>query len=253
MSTAPLDASRRPHKSRIVVDLDKLEEERRSRGGAGGRGPSPRGRGAKVLLIVGLAAVALVVVALVAALLWWRSFQGSPAYSLALLVDAAHRDDVRGVESLIDTDQIVTGLVPQVTEKLTGGVPLPEATRRQMDAGLQNLLPRVRETLRDEVKEGVKAVGEQAGDTPFPLLALGVRRASEVTESGDTASVKFTRGEQPVELEMKRDGARWKVTSLRDDALASRIAERVRAALPAAAPQQQPTTRQPPARRRPAR
>lgn len=252
MSTAPLDEGRRPRKSRIVVDLDKLEEERRARGGAGGRGPSTRGRASRVLLIVAVAVIAVVAIALLAAILWWRSFQGSPAYSLALLVDAARRDDVRGVETLIDSDQIVTGLVPQVTDKLTGGVALPEATRRQIDAGVQNLLPRVRETMRDEVKEGVKAVGEQAGDVPFPLLALGVRGASEVSENGEGATVKFTRGEQPVELTMRRDGARWKVTGLRDDELAARIAERVRAAMPAAAPQPTPT-RQTPARRRPAR
>ncbi|HEX5709489.1 MAG TPA: hypothetical protein VFX96_19485 [Pyrinomonadaceae bacterium] len=252
MSTAPLDESRRPRKSRIVVDLDKIEQERVARGG-GGRGPAKRGRGARILLVIALVVVALLVLALVAGFLWWRSFQQSPAYSLALLVDAARREDVREVETLIDSDQIVTSLVPQVTEKLTGGIPLPEAARKQIDAGVQNLLPRVRETMRDEIKNGVKAVGEKSGDVPFPLLAIGVRGASEVTEDGDAATVKFMRGEQPVELSMRRDAGRWKVTGLRDDELTARIAERVRAALPAAnsPPPTQPQRQ--PARRRPAR
>ena len=41
------------------------------------------------------------------AFLWWQHYQTTPAYSLAVLVDAAQRNDMTGVDKIVDTDKIV--------------------------------------------------------------------------------------------------------------------------------------------------
>ena len=51
--------------------------------------------------------LACLVVALGVAFLSWRHYQTTPTYSLALLVDAAQRNDMPDVDKIVDTDKIV--------------------------------------------------------------------------------------------------------------------------------------------------
>jgi hypothetical protein len=147
---------------------------------------------------------------------------------------------------MIDPDQIAQGFVPQVIENLAGaGSQLPPQARASLTATLPALLPRVRETMRDEVARALKGLPQnEASSLPFFARALGVRQAADVSERGDAAEVKLNAGGRPVELSMRRDGERWKVVTVRDAQLASEIAARLAASLPAA-PQQQPQQNQP--------
>lgn len=225
-------------KSRIVIDVDKARAEAQARG---------RGRrGLSKLSIAALAAAGLALVALVGAYAWWQSYKSKPAYSLALLVDAARRDDVQAVEALIDGDRVAQGFVPQVIEKLTGeGVGLPPEARARVTTALPQLLPRVRETVREEIARGVKAAAAGAGDTSFVLLALGMPRAAEIKEEGDAATATFAREGKQTELAMQRSGDRWKVVTVKDDELAAGIAQRLAASIPqtVAPPPAQPQPR----------
>jgi len=225
-------------KSRIVIDVDKARAEAQARG---------RGRrGLSKLSIAALAAAGLALVALVGAYAWWQSYKSKPAYSLALLVDAARRDDVQAVEALIDGDRVAQGFVPQVIEKLTGeGATLPPQARASVGAALPQLLPRVRETVREEIARGVKAAAAGAGDTSFVLLALGMPRAAEIKEEGDAATATFAREGKQTELAMQRSGDRWKVVTVKDDELAAGIAQRLAASIPqtVAPPPAQPQPR----------
>jgi len=177
------------------------------------------------------------------AFLWWNGYKKSPEYSLALLVDAAQRDDVRTVEQLIDGDAVAQALAPQVAEKLAGTVPAGgdmAATRGRIAAAMPQLLPRVREGVRDEVARGVKSAAEGVGGRlPFFALALGMKRYADVTEEGDAAAVTLNAVEgRPLALSMRRDGDRWKVTAITDEALAASMAARIAPAIsaPPAAP-----------------
>jgi len=219
-------------KSRIVIDVEKA----RAKAGAGRRGRRARRSLSIALLVV----VGLLVVGLVGAYAWWRSYQKGPAYSLALLVDAARRDDLAGVESLIDGDRVAQAFIPQVIEKLTGaGAALPPDARQRVTAAMPMLLPRVRETVREEIARGMKAAAAQVGDTSFTLLALGIPRAAEIKEDGDAATAIFAREGKQTELAMQRSGERWKVVSVKDDELASGIAQRLAASIPPSQPPQQ--------------
>ena len=233
----------RGRKSRIVINVAQAQAEARARRGG------PGSRRSRVLSIAALAVAGLVLLVLVGGYAWWQSYKKSPAYSLALLVDAAQREDMQGVEALIDSDRVAQGFIPQVIEKLTvGGGPVPTLPRGAVTAALPQLLPRVRETMREEMALAVKGFAESAGgEKPFVLLALGVPRVAEIREEGDAANVTFKSGERPVELSMQRDGERWKVVAVKDDGMATGIATRLAASVPAVQPQQQP---QPPSRRR---
>jgi len=234
----------RGKKSRIVIDVAQAQAEARARRG----GPGSRRR--RILSIAALASAGLVLLVLVGGYAWWQSYKKSPAYSLALLVDAAQREDIPGVESLIDSDRVAQGFIPQVIEKLTvGGGPVPALPRGVVTAALPQLLPRVRETMREEMARAVKGFAESAGgEKSFLLLALGIPRVAEIREEGDAAQVSFKAGERPVELSMQRDGERWKVVSVKDEEMATGIAARLAASLPASQPQPQPQPRRRPGR-----
>lgn len=219
----------RQRKSRIVIDVAQAQAEARAR--RTGR----FGRRSRVLTVGALVVLGVVLFAALAAYAYWQSYKSGPAYSLALLVDAARRDDLQGVESFIDAKQIADGFTPQVINKLTsGGVQLPAGVQGpQLTAAIPQLIPRVSETMREEIARAMKSIAAQAGDsTPIPLLALGISRAADIKEDGDTATVSFTSAERTTELALRREGERWKLVTVKDDALAVDIATRLAASLP---------------------
>jgi len=225
--------------SRIVIDVSSAQAQARRGGGR---------RVGRFLSLTALIIVGVLLVLLVSAYAWWRGFERSPAYSLALLVDAAQRDDKQAVESLIDSDQIAQGFIPQVVEKLAGqGSQLTPQARAQLTNVMPQLLPRVRETMRDEIARGIKDLrGGDTSSTPFFVKALGVRGLTDVKEQGDTAAVAVKSDAHALDLTMKREGDRWRVVNVKDDKLATDIAARLASSIPGnapAQPQTQPQTR----------
>ena len=220
-------------RSRIVIDVARAQGEARKKGWRAGRA-------GRLLSVTALIIIGVVLVLLVSTYAWWRSFEKSPAYSLALLVDAAQRDDTQAVESLIDADQIAQGFVPQVIDKLAGaGSQLTPQARAQLNTALPQLLPRVRETMRDEVARGLKGLrGGDTSSTPFFVKALGVRGLTDVKEQGDTAAVAVKSESRALDLTMKREGERWRVVTVKDDQLATDIATRLASSVPNNAPAQ---------------
>ena len=219
-----MSQSRRGGRSRIVIDVAQAqaEAEARRRGG---------GRRRRVLSTAALAGF-----------LWWRSYQKGPAYSLALLLDAARSQDARAVEQYVEAEAVAQGFIPQVIEKLTGegSAVVPPHLRGQLGSAMPQVIQRVREGAHEEVMGALRQFAEGvAGSTPTPLVALGVSRAAEIEQQGDAARVVVRREERTTELTMRREGDRWRVTGMKDDELAASLAARVAAGLPQQ-PQPQP-------------
>ena len=224
-------------RSRIVVDVARAQAEAQKKKGGG------LGRVKRYLSLTALIIVGVVLVLLVSGYVWWRGFERSPAYSLALLVDAAQHDDKQAVESLINADTIAEGFIPQVVEKLAGqGSQLTPQARAQLTNVMPQLLPRVRETMRDEVARNLKELSkDDSGRTPFFVKALGVRGFTDVKEQGDTAAVAVKQEGRALDLTMKREGDRWRVVNVKDDKLATDIAARLASSIPANAPAPAPS------------
>src|ERR1700732_4125589 len=85
-------------------------------------GPTPprKGRAIRVLVILSLVLVALVLALAVGAFLGWQHYQTTPTYSLAVLVGAAQRNDMAGVDKIVDSDKIVDNFAGQVMDKAAG-------------------------------------------------------------------------------------------------------------------------------------
>jgi hypothetical protein len=226
-------------RSRIVIDVARAQEQaRKSKGWRSG--PVRRYLSVTALIIIGV-----VLVLLFSGYAWWRSFERSPAYSLALLVDAAQRDDKQAVESLIDSDKIADGFIRPVLDKLAGeGSQLSPQARASLPAVIPQLIPRVRETMRDEVARSLKGLrGGDTSSTPFFVKALGVRGLADVKEQGDTATIAVKSEGRALNLTMRREGERWRVVTVNDDQLATDIAARLASSIPNAAQQPAPPHR----------
>jgi uncharacterized membrane protein len=226
--SAPVQKSGQRKRSRIVVDFDKAREIVHI---------PPRGsRGSKVLGTVALVLAVLVLGAVVGGYLWWRNYRTKPAYSLALLVDAAQRNDAKGIDEIIDTDKIVENFIPQVTEKALGryAAALTAPLSKQVETLVPKLLPDIKDKVREEVTNRVREIGKRAEGKPFVLIALGVPYYVGIKEEGETARASATLEGRPVELTMQRSaGERWKVVAVNDEELATRMVDNIAKNLPA--------------------
>jgi uncharacterized membrane protein len=197
--------------------------------------PKKGSRGARVLLIVLLVIAGLLVGLAIGGFIWWRNYKTGPAYSLALLVDAAQRGDTAGIDEIVDMDKAVESFAPQVTEQAAGrfGTAFTPALRKQVEALVPKLLPRVRERVHEQIIQRVKEIGAKAEGKPFFLIAVSIPYLLDITEDGDTAKAVGTQNERTVELTMQRNGERWKIVSVKDEQMAKRIVDDIAKDLPA--------------------
>lgn len=254
MSTVPGQKSKQPRRSRIVVNV--ADEQRpatnQQQSGQPQRG---RARGTRVnrrRLLVPLAISAVVLLAsLSGAYFWWQSFKAKPAYSLALVLDAARRNDQAAFDALVDVDAVSRSLVPQVVTQMhtPGATQLPAPLRRQIETNAVILLPGAREQLRATLLEQSRTALAQAGaaDKSFLTLALGVSRLSEIkpgidgAEADMAATAVMNVNARPVAFGLRATDAasnrlsntRWRIVSVQSDELAARVAETLARVYPA--------------------
>ncbi|MDQ5846943.1 MAG: hypothetical protein M3539_16785 [Acidobacteriota bacterium] len=175
----------------------------------------------------------LLLVVFGASFLWWQHYKTTPAYSLALVVDAAQRNDGPAFDRLVDLEKVVDNFMPQVAQTATGGLASDVAAslRTQFQSLAPDVVASIQQTIKEEIR---KRINEVAGtERPFLITALAIPFKANISESDGTAKASINNGEQQVELTMERlDGGDWKVVSMRDDALAARIANNIVKNLP---------------------
>src|SRR4030088_336460 len=103
-------------RNRIVINLD---ESKTAPGSERETGRARRGL-VQPLTIIAVVLLLLVVGLATGGYFWWRNYQDSPAYSLAILADAAQRNDNATVDSIIDTDKVCDDFVAQVRQRAPG-------------------------------------------------------------------------------------------------------------------------------------
>ena len=183
----------------------------------------------KTLKILGGALILFLVVATVGGYFYWRNLQTTPQYSLALLVDAARRDDQAAVDQLVDTNAVVDDFMPQITGKAVElyGRGLAPATIQKMTQVAAPFLPAVKQRARAEVPVLIREKTSQFENIPFWAIAAGAERYLDITGEGDRAFVRSQDPNRPLEVVLKRSGERWQVIGVKDEILARRIAERI--------------------------
>ena len=175
----------------------------------------------------------LLVVALLVCFAAWQYFKTTPAYALALLVDAAQQSDRAAFEQVVDLDQVIDNFIAQSAPGSALGSPTQLVT--SVRTRLQSIAPETSATIKTAVQEEIqKRTSELAGPTgsrPFFVTALGMPFVSDIKQTADTAHVKINKTDE-VELVMERRDGSWKVVALQDQALAVRVVQGIVKALP---------------------
>jgi hypothetical protein len=213
-------------RNRIVIDLDKARADEQGRKRARRSGRAGR--------IFGFIAVvlALIIIGVVAAgYFWWRHYQSSPAYTLAVLADASQRKDTATVDSILDTDKITDDFVAQVRQRTAGSV-LNSLWSSQADSSLPSATPKLRETVHDEIVKELQRLTEPAAGKPFVLVALVIGRFADIKQENNTAQAQVNISSEQLRLTMQSAGERWRITAVQDDKLAKQISDDVMRNLP---------------------
>ncbi len=160
---------------------------------------------------------------------YWKSFEETPQYSLALLFDAARRDDNTAVAELVDSDAVVDSFVPQVTAKAFElyGRGLPPQAVALISGIADPLMPAIKQRARDELPRLIRRETERFADVPFAAMVLGADRYLDITVEGETATVRSKMPGHSFDVTMQRNGKKWQIVGVRDEALAQRIAEAI--------------------------
>jgi flagellar basal body-associated protein FliL len=233
-SNSPGEGPRR----RIVIPIGR---EGRSSGSPGSqertrRSPGrKRSRFGKVLAILGITLVVVVLLAAGGIFLWWQHYKTTPAYSLAVLIDAAQRNDMTTVQSIIDIDQVVKNFAGEVTDKAASryGMALGIGAREQIQALTPKLLPRIKENVSAALTARIKEVSENADKKPFIVVALAMPYVMNISVSGDTAKASAQLENQLIELDLARADKAWKIVAFRDETLVQQAIDQVIKDLPA--------------------
>lgn len=198
------------------------------------KGRKPR-RWLRVLGILALLVLVAVVVAAVSGFLWWRNYQTTPAYTLILLADAAQQKDVAAFEKLINDDEIAKNMVASVSQKAASryGVAINSSVQAQIDKSVPTLLPRLKQTIHDELVKDIAVFASKSEPRGFVTLLVLVPKFAHIATEGDSAKVKVPLLEREIELTMKRNGDRWQVTDFKDDVMVQRVVDNIMKDLPA--------------------
>jgi hypothetical protein len=172
-----------------------------------------------------LAPLILITLAVLGAFVWWQYYKTTPAYSLALLIDAAKRHDTATLDKLVDSDKVVENFMTGLEKRDTGTASdVFGALRRR----LQEVAPSKSESFKARIREGIRQrineLGQTSGDAPFAIMAVALYFKTDIATIGTKATVRAVHQSQELELEMTRKDDFWQVTSARDDALAAQIA-----------------------------
>jgi hypothetical protein len=217
-------------RNRIVINLD----ESRSGGGTrrGFAGKKTRGGLGKPLLIIALVMLLIAAGVVGGGYLWWRHYQNSPAYSLAILADAAQRNDTATIDSILDTDKVTDDFVSQVRQRATGSASsaIGSVWPTQADSATASLSPKLKQTVHDELVKELQRLSAQAAGKPFILVALAITRFADIKEENNVAHATVNIKDEHLQLTMQpaTPPGRWRITAVQDDKLATVIADSVK-------------------------
>lgn len=188
-----------------------------------------RGGFGRFLKITGIVLAAVLLIGAVVGYFYWQGVKTTPQYSLALLVDAARRGDQKAIDELVDTDAVVESFLPQITDKATElyGKNLPPDKISKVKEYSTPLLPAIKQRARQEVPRVISEKTDKFASVPYWAIAIGAGYFLDVKTNGETSTVISKIPERQFELTMKRNGDKWRVVGIKDDALATRIAQNV--------------------------
>ena len=188
---------------------------------------------ARALIIIGLVLFVLIGGAIGGAYLWWLHYQDGPAYSLALLADAAQRDDRPAIDAILDSDKVIDDFVAQLKQSGTGSLSsITSALPAQLRPPTPELTPQMRQKVHDELVKELRRLTEPAAGKPFILVALAVSQFADIKQEDKVAHATVNIKDEELKLTMQSDAGHWRIVAVQDDKLAKKIYESVKRDLP---------------------
>ncbi|MEP6904117.1 MAG: DUF2939 domain-containing protein [Actinomycetota bacterium] len=217
-----------PEKDEPKKETPKAKQEKASRADEK-QEPKKRAGCGRILGISGIVLAVILLIGVVVGYFYWQGLKTTPQYSLALLVDAARRGDQKAMDELVDTDAVVDSFMPQITDKATEmyGKNLPADKLAKVKDAANPLMPAIKQRAREEVPRVIKEKTDKFSSVPYWAIAVGAGYYLDIKPDGETAIVTSKIPERQFELTMKRNGDKWRVIGIKDEALAKRIAETV--------------------------
>jgi hypothetical protein len=193
------------------------------------RQPQKKSIFVKFLKIFSVVILFVSVIATIGGYLYWQNLKKTPQYSLALLVDAARREDQAAIDQLVDTNAVVEDFVPQITDKAIElyGRNVPPQTIARVAQVAAPIMPAIKERARAEIPALVRDKTKKFESVPFWAIALGAGKALDVAQENDRSLIKSRVQDRPLELILKRNGDRWQVVGIKDEELSRRVAEKI--------------------------
>ncbi len=185
--------------------------------------------GKRLFAVIAAIVFALLLIAGVGGFAYYQSLKSTPQYSLALLVDAAKRDDKQAIDEFVDINAVVDDFVPQITEKAIElyGRGVQQSVLAKVAKLAVPILPALKERARAELPRVIRDRSERFGSVPFFVMVVGADRYLDIVISGDTAFVKSKLPEHKFEVRMRRRGERWQVVGVKEEQLATEIARAI--------------------------
>ena len=153
----------------------------------------------------------------------------TPQYSLALLVDAAKRDDTDAIAKLVDTDAVVDDFMAQIVDRAVDlyGRGLPSSVIQKITSIAEPVMPAIKERARSQLPAAIRVRSKRLANVPFFAMVLAADHYLIIETTGDLATVKSKDPNRPLEMRMRRNGDRWQVVGVKDDQLATDIARSI--------------------------
>ncbi|MCA1623202.1 MAG: hypothetical protein LC768_13445 [Acidobacteria bacterium] len=191
--------------------------------------PKKRSVFLKILGVLGILFAVVLLTGAIGGYFYWQNLKTTPQYSLALLVDAAKRDDQQTIDEFVDTDAVVDDFMPQITGKAVElyGRGLPPSTIQKVAQVAIPFLPAVKQRARAEIPNLIRERTEKFANIPFWVIAVGAEGYLDITQESDKAFVKSKLQDRPLEIVLMRNGNRWQIVGVKDEELAKRIAEKI--------------------------
>ena len=215
-------------RQKIVINLDAPNAE-------GAKPIRKRSRWPRVLGILALLVLIVVVVVAVGGFLAVRRYQSTPTYALALIFDAAQRNDVAEFQKRINDEEIAKNMTASVSQKAAAryGYALNSSIQQQIDSAMPSLLPRVKQAVQDEFFNTMKQFAAAPEQRSFISIVGAVQSLMTVTTEGDSAKATGKMAGHDIELAMRRDADGWKVIDVKDEVIMQRVVDSVMKELPA--------------------
>jgi hypothetical protein len=209
--------------------LDTANAEREAPGFGGYSDVARPARSRRIVLKISAILGLIIIASFVGGYFYWRSFENTPQYSLALLVDAARRDDQAQVDAIVEIDAVVDDFIPQITGRAVElyGRGLPPQTIAKVEKVATPVMPALKQRARAQLPNLIRKKTERFESVPFAAMVVGADRYLDIRPDGDTAVVRSKLPEHGFEVRMQRNGNGWKIVSVRDEALATEIAQKV--------------------------